>query len=173
MAAELGPVNLIPPGLLGVLNLKQMGSNPSTLVQSYQPVIDTLRWLLNGNREGLTDTANLGAGAGGRLVQFTNITVPQNEWWYVHNASFTATVAAGDSLIAPAVFYAPSTGTLLPRAVVASALFTFDDAAGQSAFFGAEDFFVPPLSQWTFGGGGTNAAAIALAAHISFTRLRI
>jgi hypothetical protein len=81
-----GPIQIIPRGLLGFLNLKAQGSNPSQLIETVQPTYD----IAPQYRESqavlwpLATSATIATGAVGRLPFTTNpIVVPDNEIWYV------------------------------------------------------------------------------------------
>jgi hypothetical protein len=91
-----GPIQVIPPGLLGLLNLKNSGRLPNILLDEVQPGIDLEPWWLRANLllAGLSSDS-LAIGTYNNFQPFTAgagaITVPQNQWWFVewYSASFT------------------------------------------------------------------------------------
>lgn len=102
----LGPIQLIPTGLMGLLQLKQTGKMPGWLAQSVQPTIDLSDWYLQARREdeqslfgGTPTTVPLVTG-NTQLRQFNAAAipvVPQNQlWWVEHYSVFGSTNAAAD-----------------------------------------------------------------------------
>jgi len=91
VSAPSGPVQVIPPGLLGALQLKNAGQLPDLLMGTYQPVIELRDWLMQFNAESRTYT--IAAGFIGDNYDVID-TVPNDEWWMIHEASATAPSAA-------------------------------------------------------------------------------
>lgn len=103
MSAPSKPVQIIPPGLLGMLQLKNMGRLPDTLMGEYQPTIDMREWLMVANREYLQAVANIpiGSDLSTTFWAFNNpgpIIIPDNEWWYVWSYDGTLIIGPGDSV---------------------------------------------------------------------------
>lgn len=86
-----GPIQLIPPGFLGFMQLKSGGKLPRDLAEVVSPTFDMLLWYMQTNAENLVDTA-LTIGDSTAFEQIGAFTVPQREWWFVH--SFTTRVVA-------------------------------------------------------------------------------
>lgn len=86
-----GPIQLIPPGLLGFLNLKREGRNPETIGSEYVPTIDMREWLLQANLvDFLQISGSPGIGlssgqTGPRPFSPIGITVPSGEAWWIDN----------------------------------------------------------------------------------------
>lgn len=101
MSAPSGPIQLIPPGFLGLLALKNMGRLPDFLQGNVQPTLEMGDWYLRSAIEPWDQTSNVlvPAGAGGAFVPFGTgpITVPEGEWWFVHDYSVTAEVTNPDT----------------------------------------------------------------------------
>lgn len=97
------PIQVIPPGLLGFLQLKSpAGRNPEELNGDVQPTLEMLEFYLNANREFLpTAQVSLGSGASGFTGFTTNALIcPQDQWWYVHDYTVvSAQVGAGDTIL--------------------------------------------------------------------------
>lgn len=98
-----GPIQVVPPGLLGFLQLKSAGKNPAWLSSDISPVFDLLKFYLAPNAENVVGvTGNIATGSTG-FIQPTNqaaFIVPAEEWWYVHTFSMRTSVAfaaAGDA----------------------------------------------------------------------------
>lgn len=86
--APNGPIQVAPVGLLGLLSLKTGGQMPDAMRQDVQPTVDFEAWWLRSKR--VLDDTNRGASTNAvGYVDFTTgpITVPPNEWWYVHSYS--------------------------------------------------------------------------------------
>lgn len=102
----LGPVQIIPQGLMGLLQLKQTGLMPGWLAQSIQPTIDLRDWyfqsrrvdeftLFNGNV--LTSPSVTARGVYAFSVPAGLAQVPGNQLWYVeHFSVFGGTAAVAD-----------------------------------------------------------------------------
>ena len=114
-----GPIQLIPPGLLGMFQLKT-GRNPRDLIESVQPTLEMRDWYFLVNQRpfngslpsslnvttGMTGFQIL-AGAGGQIV------VPEREVWWVRSFGIFAGVAVGGDSIQMKPAYATSrSGTL-------------------------------------------------------------
>lgn len=83
-----GPIQVLPAGLLGFLQLKSpAGRNPEVLQGDVQPTIDMLQFYLNQQAihavQGATTVA-AGSGSGNQLFAGPSIIVPLDEWWFVH-----------------------------------------------------------------------------------------
>lgn len=107
----IGPVQLIPPGLTGLLQLKQFGQVPGTLDLNVNPVIELRDWYMQARRVdefalygGFPATTVLTTGTGRGVYTFVPpgggiASVPQNQTWYVEMLTvFTGTNTAGDVL---------------------------------------------------------------------------
>lgn len=104
-----GPIQTIPQGLLGLLQLKELGKNPPVLVDSVAPNLDLFQLyaqrLMNGEMGlfgGQMSTGNLVNGNHGFQQFFVSgaaCIVPQSEMWWVYEYSAdVATLAAADTL---------------------------------------------------------------------------
>lgn len=105
-----GPIQQIPQGLLGLLQLKELGSNPPTLVDTVAPNLDLFAlYAERGSNAALglfgvnPQTATFATATPNVhnfLVGGVNAQVPQNEMWYVTNAGITMVglIAAADSI---------------------------------------------------------------------------
>lgn len=92
MAAPSGPIQVLPAGLLGLLQLKNSGNNPDTLLGTVQPSVEMLDFWLNTN--GYTNNPQIGVIATPSNVGYqpyldllttAPVAVPQHEWWYIHS----------------------------------------------------------------------------------------
>lgn len=99
----LGPVQIIPPGLLGFLQLKNMGKNPQLIPDSYQPTIEMRDWLFLARYEevSVTITGGISVGYtefnGGDIGVYSGV-VPDNEaWWLVGITARTRPMIATES----------------------------------------------------------------------------
>lgn len=175
-AEPSGPIQLIPPGLLGLLQLKSpMGVNPLVLNNDVQPSLDMLQFYLRSVQEDTVEVSDAivtglgGSGAflGGPVV----LQVPANQWWYVHVMQLrTHSLAIADGLDSFQCGYATST--------TGSAIFYGVQGEVQSKVVGAQagslrpaayNFWMPPGAQIAY---RWNAATIATSLNI-FAQLRI
>lgn len=89
------PIQVIPPGLLGFLQLKNGGQNPRQFPEVLQPVLELMHWYLFANSEVVLGTDAAIAAAG--LVNY--LTVPDDEFWAVHDVQAAVTLAAGSTAV--------------------------------------------------------------------------
>lgn len=102
------PIQLIPPGLLGLLQLKQGGRNPNELLETVQATIDLRDWYFQSRTVDATTliggNPSIALTVPGNFVFTANpATVPNGQFWYVFDYTIDALIAtAADSLrIAP------------------------------------------------------------------------
>lgn len=100
-----GPIQVIPQGLLGLLQLKQQGMNPSQLADYVTPQIDLFPLWIQRQTQGLVqsgDTQALATGAVG--PQPFSTSVPATQAWFIEHMCISAIMGAADTCrIAPAV----------------------------------------------------------------------
>lgn len=102
----VGPVQVGPPGLLNLLQLKSGGTNPDAMRQDIAPSIDLEQWWLRATRKRILDPYGLTLGAGSYGVVAQMISIPggaplgptDREWWYVHATYWVANLGAASSL---------------------------------------------------------------------------
>ena len=124
-----GPIQVPVPGLLGFMQLKNRGGNPSQFMDSIQGNFDLLEWYLSAQQLfARGDTANCPSGqtAFVPISSPVNLEVPANEWWYVHDIKCNmSSLAAGDrTSFAPA--YSPDGTTTTLMAMVLGEPITID-----------------------------------------------
>jgi len=97
-----GPIQTLPQGLLGLLDLKNSGSNPPQLGEVVTPQLDLLEQYVIGRLEQVTDPAAVAAAVG---PVASALVVPQTELWFVRNFFVTtAVLGAGVTItLEPAV----------------------------------------------------------------------
>lgn len=78
----MGPLQVIPEGLLGFFDLKTFGRAPSELSEVVAPSVELRDWYFQSRAEWITNTQNV-TGNG----FYAAATVPATEWWYVHHAA--------------------------------------------------------------------------------------
>jgi len=154
-----GPIQVAPPGLLGLLSLKTGGQMPDAMEQSVQPGIDFEQWWLRAKRV-VDFTARQSVLVAGAYDNYNDwdvpIVVPETEWWYCH--SYSAKVAITD-----AADVLQSFRLALAWTKIGTQRYRFlgnDQAAFVSAAAGpryqamAEGFWMPPGSSLGFYIGG-------------------
>lgn len=108
----MGPIQIIPPGLMGLLQLKQEGRLPGTLSETVVPVIEMRDWYLTARRvdtvglfgaalqtaaalvTGNNGVRQLTIGATGAPAQ-----VPTGQIWFVEQFVIQANTAAAADVI--------------------------------------------------------------------------
>lgn len=167
-----GPIQLIPPGLLGLLQLKNRGANPSQLLDSYQPIVEMFHWLLQAEaRRWPLGQIAVATGNGDAVFSPNHILVPQDEWWYVHHYSIEAAMGAGDNVghfvphwregNTPVHFYALDTGLAINL------------TRNGRMISGAQSFFLPPGAELGFTYVCTAATTITFNGYVWYTPLPI
>lgn len=162
-----GPIQQIPQGLLGLLQLKNLGRNPVSLDDNVQPTFDMMPlWLLtSAEQDTLTHQRDIATGAGQVLGFATNpIVVPEGEVWWVHRYSLEVVLAAvaGDVAndVIPALLL-NTTGTLVfqllnDRGVSGTSVLANASQVGTSC----GGFYAPPGSQLGFHYGSAVSATV-------------
>lgn len=149
-----GPLNVIPPGFLGFLQLKNFGKNPAEVPELISPVFDMLRWYFAGEARPMATTDASRAVTtdldGFIALTTATITVPDGEWWYVHSVYLYANLPAAVTEFfagAPAWFNA---NTFQGEVMASQPISIMQGVAGSTRryFSVARDFFVPPGSQF-------------------------
>jgi hypothetical protein len=110
------PIQVIPPGLLGFLQLKNSGQAPSELPDTLQGVLELRDWYFQARLEfssqihGITN----GTGVEGYFSFSPNtIIVPQGEWWWVEQYTITTDAIDSGEFVQIAPMMIPQTvGTL-------------------------------------------------------------
>lgn len=112
----VGPAQLQPPGLLGLLQLKTGGFVPDALLQDVQPEIDMLGFWLRAARENIRQDYSRSIAGPAELNQveplldFPGATTPlgpgSQEWWYVH--SYNVRVSDTGGAVGTPVYLAPA-----------------------------------------------------------------
>jgi hypothetical protein len=103
-------IQTIPQGLLGLLQLKEMGKNPDQLSLTVTPQVDLFPLWIQRNQTllvaGGVDIINIGTSATGQQLFATK--VPQNQAWYVISmtADYSTGAATDFARYAPGVQYA-------------------------------------------------------------------
>jgi len=100
-----GPIQSSPRGLLGLLQLKNVGQNPELLLDAVQPVLEMRELYISGLLE-LVAVAATAAAVGPNNV----ISVPNNETWFIRTVCATTEVlgAAEAIRVQPAIAYGAS-----------------------------------------------------------------
>jgi len=166
---ERGPIQLLPPGLLGLLQLKVAGAGVSKLGDTCLPSMDMLEWWLRATAQLWTTNSGVTVAAGfvGVFTPFSPnaITVPAGEWWYVHDYTCEVQVPGGESYAGLRLAWAStSSGTIYFGALEDSAASTSTNGGGASAqrkLLSSGGFWLPPGARLGFwidlvvGAGGT------------------
>lgn len=108
MGAPSGPIQTQPRGLLGLLQLKNQGRNPSDLLDTLTPTFDLERLLVGATLE-VSQTGLVAAVIGSNV----GITVPETEVWFVWGVCVTTDVLGAGEAISVAPTIAPSSSALI------------------------------------------------------------
>lgn len=91
-----GPIQIVPQGLLGLLNLKNNGKTPEFLQTNVQPFMDLLDMYVTGLLEQVSASVAVAAAVG---PNSSDLVVPQTEVWFVHSEFVTTeTLGAGEAI---------------------------------------------------------------------------
>jgi len=112
------PIQVIPPGLLGFLQLKNSGQAPAELPDTLQGVLELRDWYFQA-RLVVSNQIHGGSAAtavfGFQAYSPNTIVVPEREYWWVENYSFTSdTIPAGDLVTARAAYIVQASGATRP-----------------------------------------------------------
>jgi hypothetical protein len=125
LPSSLGPLQVIPPGLLGFFQLKSAGVLPSLLSYEVQPSLEMRDWYFQARQQdeisffGAVPISNsLTTGSQGAQGFSAGVTpqVPRGQYWYVTEATagVTAFIAAADTIrVALMTFNALGGNTIL------------------------------------------------------------
>lgn len=145
------PIQLIPPGLLGLFQLKQEGRGIVELPDVLQGTLELRDWYFQARVESNVDVHGVVIGTNTfdyfREFAPNAIVVPAREYWYVHNFTVfcTAGNAADRSDFWPA--YIPQQqGSQFPVALAAT-----QRMEGTSWANPSQNFFLPPGAELGFG----------------------
>ena len=151
---QYGPVQRLPQGLLGFLQLKNAGRFPDVMIGSYQPTIELAEWLLNTTSDTLTFTTPV-----------TNSTIvlntPSDAWLYCPGMSLAVDPQPGAAFVNAAL-------TVLPQALtteifIAKELHTV--VAASTFVVRSQAIWLPPSSRVS----GRVFTNIALAGNMTFS----
>lgn len=149
-----GPVQVLPKGLLGFLQLKNAGKNPDRLSNTLSPSLDLFEWYMAGTAQDIIPapaTAALPTGSTGFQAFTVNpVIVPQQEIWWVQNFGVLSSALGATESVG---FMCAIQG--VPAAVAGTYMFgdrrtiLTGTATGRVARAYANGFWVPP--GYTFG----------------------
>ena len=94
-----GAVQLIPPGLLGYLGIKNQGQNPSDLLSTVQPTLDLRDWWFQARLDSAPSgafsraSAIVTASVGFKQFDVQPLQVPQGQIWYITDFTGIANIA--------------------------------------------------------------------------------
>lgn len=170
MSQQWGPIQIIPPGLLGYLQVKNVGQNPNTLDSNIQPTLELLHWLLRA-RQVSVDPNTYARGFLTANRGFLSWTVPliaaQDEWWYIaHYNIASVVVGAGDSIVYKPAWRSGQGGVY----EIGDGYETL--AVGQRGLIGGDGLWLPPggeLGVWVK--DCTSVGGIQLNSQLDYTPL--
>jgi hypothetical protein len=176
VSAPLRPLQVIAPGFLGALQLKNSGTNPDQVQGELQPTIEMRDWLLQANRRSAgpytTTLVNNQIGFQGFGTP-AQLVVPNNMWWFVHQfTTYVALPLGTDSAqFWPAIAF-PNAGQLI---VVGRSSTETVVAGPNRQIYGFADppFWAPPGTLFGVACGQVTTVSPTLAASaiVTFTEL--
>lgn len=176
----MGPIQTLPVGLTGLLNLKSHGRVPDELDSIVGPSVDILPFWLNSRIEVLDSaTYTKTVGPTGISVQSftTAIQVPANEWWWVHDYAVEArfTAAAGQSVDNFQAILWLNQNAPAAYAAVGNVVSGVSNAAGTAGLLSSgQGFWAHPGSILGFFVGNiVTAATVAFAGMGRISRLKV
>lgn len=137
------PIQQLPGGLLGFLQLKNAGRNPTEVNSLLQMTMDLRDWYLQTNMESVVGTDAAIAAVGSAFY----LTVPDGEFWCVHDCVLSINLAAAATIVcAPCYRLGPAIAPSFARPL--APLRRWDQAVeGTTIVQGAENYmpmFLPP-----------------------------
>lgn len=155
--AGIGPVGIVPPGMLGLLGLKTLGRNPRDLGSTYDATLEVMDWIAQQNALVATVSAGLTASP---FVQAAN--VPEGEYWYIHG--LTLSVETGGDPLQTAYCGIQFDPVLAPRRVLAKGVPYVTNGVTPDRFcaYADQPFFAPPGSSLGYVCSGAVTAATAI-----------
>lgn len=171
-----GPIQLSPPGLLGLLQLKADGRSVPLLDDTCQPSLEMAPWWLRAAAQlwPSGSTIAIGAGASRVFTPFTvnPFTVPDGQWYYIHDYTLAIGTSPTDTVTRATLSWASQISGSAYFAMFPDAP-PFDLAASQERLVTARDFWLPPgarLGLWV--DTVTGAAFSASVRQIRYTPCR-
>lgn len=162
-AESSGPVQTQPLGLLGLLQIKNSGVYPDTLLGTVAPIIDAGEWIRQTNAldspQGTIAVNAAGSSTFAFPGGFSN-TIPDREWWYFPFATIACSTIAGEAVKFALALRRQPGGTTNAIHVLTPYLTL---GATDQGRVGAQNFWAPPGSQLL-----VHVATITTAATISF-----
>lgn len=77
------PIQTAAPGLLSLLQLKNLGKNPDVLLEEVRPTLEMVPWWLRGDSIPVYEAAI--SAATSELLSPAVLATAQNEWLYIHS----------------------------------------------------------------------------------------
>lgn len=177
MSLPSKPIQQLAPGFLSLMNLKNTGMLPDTVLGDLQPCIDLEGYFLRGAIVAIAQAVNIGAGSGSGFNPLTggggingtvDFTTPNNEWWWVERMTASTTnLAAGDIMKLACAYTNPAVGALL----VGDQVGVNPALANEVVACRATDFWVPPGSTVGLFGQYTIAGAESISVKLRVARL--
>lgn len=173
-----GPIQVLPAGLLGFLQLKSpAGRNPEVLTGEVAPGLEMLPFYINQQAIHATQggkTIALGTGTGNLLFDAPSIVVPLDEFWYVkYFTVLFSPLTAGDIVtgFCPSAYLDPAAPSARFHLLGTP---TYGRPTGGTPVASARDFWVPPGTAFGFNlDTYTLAAAESVVGDIYFARFPI
>lgn len=167
-----GPIQQIPQGLLGFLQLKNRGQNPSELPDVLSPGFELSNWYLETGAEIVVQDAPVAVAVG----TINLITVPNDQWWLVHDFFVNVGLDAGSTVFGCPVYrhgQAAVAATPMPLAEPRLFQFAVEGALALAPSTIVLPMFLPPGARLGFRATATSGAIAALStAAARITRLR-
>ncbi|HLC03594.1 MAG TPA: hypothetical protein VJK02_11200 [Anaerolineales bacterium] len=165
---ERAPLQVIPTGLLGFLQLKNGGQFPQSLAsEALVPEIDLLRWYLSAEASQVVagDQAINALGNWG-----TALVVPQREWWYLHRMAVACNLVAAETISLTLGVVLPGTGVHFALSPIH--VLNAGQANPAASIATTVELFLPPTSSLNINVVQlTTAAAIEAGPRAWITRL--
>lgn len=171
-----GPIQVIPPGLLGMLQLKNFGKLPSEMPEVLQPVLELRDWMLQANSRVIGPYTTTWANNQTGFANFPTpslLIVPPSEWWYVHQLTVYVSLPLGTD---SAQYWPGMALTNAGQIISLGRSSTETVVAGPNRFLYTftEPFFAPPSAQLgALIGQATTATTLAASATVRLTSLPV
>src|SRR5262245_55078087 len=107
-----GPIQVVPPGLLSLLQLTNEGKTAAEFLETLQPIIEMRDWYMQFNAAEIVDrlAPTVGAGLTGWFTA-AGLRTADREWHYVDTLSYVSSAIAAASVFSARIGYRRTSGS--------------------------------------------------------------
>ena len=166
MSENSGPIQTTPRGLLGLLQLKNLGRNPDLLIGNVQPTVEMTPWWLSAiaDVDPVIHTAAFATQS--HLVNgpVVNLGPKGGESWYVHEYTLEVLTGVGateEAINCAPVMFLTGTGVIRWQGLTEDSISVTSTATAEGGgIITARNFWVPPGAGLGFYCGRITSAGV-------------